>query len=49
VKDDECESAYRMYMCGKKEAPVVFGKVVVYKFRIEGYVLIIIRSMKTAF
>jgi hypothetical protein len=39
VKDDECESAYRMYMCGKKEAPVVFGKVVVYKFRIEGYVL----------
>lgn len=46
MKDDECESAYRMYMCGKREAPVVFGKVVVYKFRIEGYVIIIIRLME---
>ncbi|CAB3379238.1 Hypothetical predicted protein [Cloeon dipterum] len=38
VENDDCESAYRMYMCGKREAPVVFGKVVVYKFRIDGYV-----------
>ncbi|XP_065346726.1 uncharacterized protein LOC135943983 [Cloeon dipterum] len=28
---DECQSAYNMYKCGKEEAPVVFGKMVVYK------------------
>ncbi|XP_059481817.1 uncharacterized protein LOC132200398 isoform X2 [Neocloeon triangulifer] len=31
IPDDECESAYRMYKCGKEQAPVVFGKMVVYK------------------
>ncbi|XP_059476327.1 uncharacterized protein LOC132197211 [Neocloeon triangulifer] len=38
VKNDDCENAYQLYMCAKREAPVVFGKVVVYKFRIDGYV-----------
>jgi hypothetical protein len=28
---DDCQSAYQMYKCGKEEAPVVFGKMVVWQ------------------
>jgi hypothetical protein len=28
---DDCQNAYQMYSCGKQEAPVVFGKMVVWQ------------------